>query len=108
MMGRDDEAWEGLLAVLKRVKPDGSIRILPDHHKETAVAMSSVVRQCELRNDDARLRELWPTLLRGLDHLIAMRDESYVLGGDYPAGDCSSRLLATEVSTARSRNTPRP
>lgn len=85
MMGRDDEAWEGLLAVLKRVKPDGSIRILPDHHKETAVAMSSVVRQCELRNDDARLRELWSTLLRGLDHLIAMRDESYVLGGDYPA-----------------------
>ncbi len=85
MMGRDDEAWQGLLAVLKRVKPDGSIRILPDHHKETAVALSSIVRQCELRNDDDRLRELWPLMLRGLDYLIAMRDESYALGRDYPA-----------------------
>ncbi|MDD3212726.1 MAG: hypothetical protein PHY64_03590, partial [Eubacteriales bacterium] len=85
MMGRDDEAWQGLLAVLKRVKPDGSIRILPDHHKETAVALSTIVRQCELRNDDARLKELWPLMLRGLDHLIAMRDESYTLGEDYPA-----------------------
>lgn len=84
MMGRDDEAWQGLLAVLRRVKPDGSIRILPDHHKETAVALSTIVRQCELRNDDARLKELWPTMLRGLDHLIAMRDESYTLGADYP------------------------
>lgn len=85
MMGRDDEGWQGLLAVLKRVKPDGSIRILPDHHKETAVALSSIVRQCELYNDDARLRELWPTMLRGLEHLISMRDESYTLGEDYPA-----------------------
>ncbi|MDD3411556.1 MAG: hypothetical protein PHY12_12185, partial [Eubacteriales bacterium] len=85
MMGRDEEAWQGLLAVLKRVKPDGSIRILPDHHKETAVALSSIVRQCELRNDDDRLRELWPLMLRGLDHLIAMRDESYAMGPDYPA-----------------------
>lgn len=85
MMGRDDEAWQGLLAVLKRVKPDGSIRILPDHHKETAVALSTIVRQCELRNDDARLIELWPLMLRGLDHLIAMRDESCTLGDAYPA-----------------------
>jgi hypothetical protein len=59
IMGRDDEAWRPA-GVLKRVKPDGRIRILPDHHKETAVALSSIVRQCELRNDDDRLRELWP------------------------------------------------
>lgn len=85
MMGRDDEAWQGLLAVLKRVKPDGSIRILPDHHKETAVALSTVVRQCELRNDDERLRELWPMMLRGLEHLLQMRRESYGLGEEYPA-----------------------
>ena len=43
MMGRDEEGFQCLQAVLKRVKPDGSIRILPDHHKETAVALSTIV-----------------------------------------------------------------
>lgn len=85
MMGRDDEAWEGLLAVLKRVKPDGSIRILRDHFKETAVAISSIVRQCELRNNDTHLCELWPMIMRALDHLITMRDETFTMGDDYPA-----------------------
>lgn len=84
MMGRDDEGFQCLQAVLKRVKPDGSIRILPDHHKETAVALSTIVRQCELRNDDQRLRELWPTMVRGMEHLRRMRDDSLKLGSDYP------------------------
>lgn len=85
MMGRDEEGFQCLQAVLKRVKPDGSIRILPDHHKETAVALSTIVRQCELRNDDDRLREMWPVMLRGMEHLRRMRDDSFKLGKDYPA-----------------------
>ena len=85
MMGRDEEGFQCLQAVLKRVKPDGSIRILPDHHKETAVALSTIVRQCELRNDDDRLREMWPVMLRGMEHLRRMRDDSLKLGKDYPA-----------------------
>lgn len=85
MMGRDEEAMQGLLAVLARVKPDGSIRILPDHHKETGVALSTIVRFCELQNDDARLRELWPTMQRGLAHLVQMQQASLALGPDYPA-----------------------
>lgn len=85
MMGRDEEAFSLLLAILRRQKPDGSIRILPDHHKETAVAISNIVRQCELHDDDDRLRELWPTILRGVEHLREMRDASYTLGEDYPA-----------------------
>lgn len=84
MMGRDEEGFQCLQAVLKRVKPDGSIRILPDHHKETAVAMSTIVRQCELRNDDERFKELWPVMVRGMEHLRRMRDDSYQLGKDYP------------------------
>lgn len=85
MMGRDEEAFGLLLAILRRQKPDGSIRILPDHHKETAVAISNIVRQCELHDDDDRLRELWPTILRGVDHLRRMRDDSYSLDDGYPA-----------------------
>ena len=79
MMGRDEEGFQCLQAVLKRVKPDGSIRILPDHHKETAVALSTIVRQCELRNDDDRLREMWPVMLRGMEHLRRMRDDPIFL-----------------------------
>lgn len=85
MMGRDEEGFQCLQAVLKRVKPDGSIRILPDHHKETAVALSTIVRQCELRNDDERLREMWPVMIRAMEHLRRMRDDSYKLGAAYPA-----------------------
>ncbi|AEV30193.1 hypothetical protein SpiGrapes_2423 [Sphaerochaeta pleomorpha str. Grapes] len=85
MMGREDEAFSLLLGILRNQKPDGSIRILPDHHKETAVAISNIVRQCELHNDDERLRELWPTIMRGMLHLRSMRDDSLKLGSDYPA-----------------------
>jgi len=85
MMGRDDEAFALLLAILRRQKPDGSIRILPDHHKETAVAISNIVRQCELHNDDERLKELWPTIVRGYEHLKKMSDASLKLPEDYPA-----------------------
>lgn len=85
LMGRDDEAFDILLSILRRQKPDGSIRILPDHHKETAVAISNIVRQCELRNDDERLKEYWPLILRGINHLREMRDASYSLDASYPA-----------------------
>ena len=85
MMGRDQEAFDLLLSILRRQKPDGSIRILPDHHKETAVAISNIIRQCELSDNDARLKEYWPIILRGVDHLMTMRDASYSLDQDYPA-----------------------
>lgn len=85
LMGRDQEAFDVLLSILRRQKPDGSIRILPDHHKETAVAISNIVRQCELRNDDERLKEYWPLILRGIHHLKEMRDASYSLDASYPA-----------------------
>src|SRR5699024_6553408 len=66
IMGRSKEAYQGILAVLKHVKPDGSIQILPEHIKETGIALATFVRQCELMNDDERLVELWPTMLRAL------------------------------------------
>ena len=107
MMGRDEEGFQCLQAVLKRVKPDGSIRILPDHHKETAVALSTIVRQCELRNDDDRLREMWPVMLRGMEHLRRMRMIPSSWGRTIRPMDCSSPPLETAAFTARSRNIPR-
>lgn len=87
IMGRSEEAYQGLLAVLKRAKPNGSIRIIPQHDKETGIAMATLVRQCELMNDDDRLRELWPMLQRGLAFIRTLRKEAKGLGTEYPGYD---------------------
>lgn len=83
MMGRGDEARSGIDAVLQRAKADGSIQILPGHLKETAVALATFVRQCELLDDDERLKELWPVMLRALEHLRTLRAEARAAGPGY-------------------------
>lgn len=86
LMGRGDDAFQqGILGLLRRVKPSGAIQILPGHIKETGIAMATVVRQCELADDDDRLAELWPTLHRGLAYLESQRDAARERGEDYPA-----------------------
>jgi len=85
MMGRTEEAFAGLLAVLRHVRPDGSIMVMNYHQKETGIAIATICRQCELTNNDARLRELWPTMQRALRYIRSQRAESYTLGEDYPA-----------------------
>lgn len=83
MMGRFDEAFQGIYAVLKIVKPNGSVRIIPQHDKETGIAIATICRQCELMNDDARLIELWPTICRGLNFIKSLREDAKKLGKDY-------------------------
>jgi hypothetical protein len=86
LMGRGQQAFDhGLLALQRHVKPDGSIQILPKHTKETGIALATFVRQCELADDDDRLAELWPTMLRALDFLEARFEEATEMGEDYPA-----------------------
>jgi hypothetical protein len=85
LMGRGERAFEhGLLALQRHVKPDGSIQILPKHTKETGIALATVVRQCELADDDDRLAELWPMMLRALDFLETKHREAAAIGEDYP------------------------
>ncbi|MDD4797282.1 MAG: hypothetical protein PHO66_05895 [Eubacteriales bacterium] len=85
MMGQDDEAFQGLLSVLKRAKPDGAIRIMNDvHDKETGIALAAIVRHCELKNDDERLKECWPALRRGLGFIKKLRARAEAMGEDYP------------------------
>ncbi|MBC8080305.1 MAG: hypothetical protein H7X86_08165 [Gorillibacterium sp.] len=83
MMGRSEEAYQGLLAVQRRIRPDGSIAINPDHHKETGIALATFVRQCELMNDDERLRELWPSMQRALLYIRGKREEAFAKGPSY-------------------------
>jgi hypothetical protein len=84
MMGRGTEAFEqGILALLRRIKPSGEIQNLPKHDKETGIAMATIVRQCALADDDDRLRELWPTLRRGLSALENKRETAKEMRPDY-------------------------
>jgi hypothetical protein len=86
VLGRGEEAFRnGLLAVQKHVRPDGSIQILPKHTKETGIAIATFVRQCELADDDERLAELWPTIRRAVDFLEGKFDEATAMGEEYPA-----------------------
>jgi hypothetical protein len=84
IMGRHDEAYAGMLTVLANTHPDGSIQIMDKHDKETGIAIATVVRQCEIMGDDARLRELWPVLRRALAYIRTQRAQARALGDDYP------------------------
>ena len=84
MMGRHQEAYAGLLAVLANTHPDGSIEIMSPHDKETGIALATTVRQCEIMEDDERLTELWPTLCRALAYIQEQRRQARALGKDYP------------------------
>ncbi len=86
IMGDHEAAFEqGLLAILRRVRPDGSLDLIPRHYKETGIAIATIVRQCELAGDNERLQELWPTILRAADYIRTLREEARALGPGYPA-----------------------
>ena len=83
IMGRSKEAYEGMLAVLRHVHPDGSISAIPFHEKETAFAVFTFVRQCSLMQDDERFIELWPTIVRAFNFLKSRVEASKKLGEGY-------------------------
>lgn len=85
MLGRSREAYDGMLAVLRHVHPNGSISAIPYHEKESAIAIYTFVRQCRIMQDEARFRELWPTIQRAFRYLRGRVDESKTLGETYPA-----------------------
>lgn len=85
IMGRSQEAYDGMLAVLRHVHPDGSISAISFHEKECAIAIYTFVRQCQLMGDDERFCELWPTILRGFKFIQNRVSESKNLGVNYPA-----------------------
>lgn len=81
-MGLREEAYAGVDTLLKRVKPDGSITEFPFHTKETGISLLTLVRQCELMGDDARLRSLWQIICDAVQFIEGMRAEAYALSPD--------------------------
>ena len=85
LMGRREEAYSGILGVLKYAHMNGAIQIMDRHDKETGIALATIARQCEIMEDDERFIELWPTCQRALGYIRKQREATFALGEDYPA-----------------------
>lgn len=81
----EDAIDQGLRSIVSRMNPDGSLEILSRHYKETGIAIATIVRQCELRGENAKLRSYWPVILQAVSHIKTLRHSSYEIGAMYPA-----------------------
>lgn len=74
-LGYDKDAIEGLRTTWSKQEPSGQIVAGGgrEHYKDTAIAMFTVVRQCELGQDWSLLRELEPNIVAGIQFLDSLR-----------------------------------
>jgi hypothetical protein len=75
-LGYDKEADAGLLSEWHNQLPTGQVvgGGGGEHWKDTAIAMFTLVRACELKQDWSLLRQLAPDVGRAIDFLIGLRD----------------------------------
>ena len=85
-LGYDKAAREGLATTWTYQRADGALDAGggPEHYKDSAIAMFSTVRQCELGQDWTDFRELKPRIAHAAEFLEAMRDKGRAEGS--PAG----------------------
>ncbi len=85
-LGYDEDADKGLLSEWTHQVPSGQIIASAgkEHYKDTAIAMFTLVRACELKQDWGLLRQLAPKVGHAIEFLIALRDEARK--GDSPNG----------------------
>jgi hypothetical protein len=77
-LGYDKEADEGLRSEWSKQLPTGQVvaAVPGEHWKDTAIAMFTLVRQCELKQDWSDFRELEPNVQKAIDFLRSIRDEA--------------------------------
>jgi hypothetical protein len=77
-LGYDREADDGLGSEWSKQVETGQLIAGSggEHWKDTAIALFTLVRQCELKQDWTLFRELEPNLVRALDFLIGLRDQA--------------------------------
>ena len=77
-LGFDEEADQGLLSEWRRQVSTGQIIAAggKEHWKDTAIAIFTLVRACELKQDWQMLRSLAPNVGHAVDFLITRRDEA--------------------------------
>jgi hypothetical protein len=85
-LGFDDAADEGLLSEWRQQVASGQIIASggKEHWKDTAIAMFTLVRACQLRQDWSLMRRLAPNVGHAIDFLIQLRDEAR--NGNSPNG----------------------
>lgn len=57
---------------------------MPFHEKETGIAITSLLRLCELAGDTERVQEVWPFILRAFHYIRSLRDKARDLGEGSP------------------------
>jgi hypothetical protein len=77
-LGYDQEADEGLLSEWSKQLPSGQIVAGSggEHWKDTAIAMFTLVRQCELKQDWQFFKDLELNVRRAINFLIQLRDKA--------------------------------
>jgi hypothetical protein len=77
-LGYDHDADEGLRSEWTKQAESGQVIAESggEHWKDTAIAMFTLVRQCELKQDWTFFRELEPNVVHALDFLIGLRDQA--------------------------------
>lgn len=77
-LGYDQAADEGLRSEWSKQAESGQVIAESggEHWKDTAIAMFTLVRQCELKQDWTFFRELEPNVGHALDFLISLRDKA--------------------------------
>jgi hypothetical protein len=77
-LGYDQAADEGLRSEWFKQAESGQIIAESggEHWKDTAIAMFTLVRQCELKQDWTFFRDLEPNVVHALDFLISLRDKA--------------------------------
>ncbi len=75
-LGYDKEADDGLQSEWAKQLPSGQVVAGGggEHWKDTAIAMFTLVRQCELKQDWQFFKELEPNVRRAIDFLVQLRD----------------------------------
>jgi hypothetical protein len=77
-LGYDQATDEGLRSEWSKQAESGQVIAESggEHWKDTAIAMFTLVRQCELKQDWTFFRELEPNVVHALDFLISLRDQA--------------------------------
>lgn len=77
-LGYDKEAQQGLETTWSRQEADGIIYAAAGraHHKDTGIALFTMVRQAELAQDWSYMRRMQPNILRAVKFLRDLRDNN--------------------------------
>ena len=77
-LGYEQATDEGLRSEWSKQAESGQIIAESggEHWKDTAIAMFTLVRQCELKQDWTFFRDLEPNVVHALDFLIGLRDQA--------------------------------